>query len=133
IEQAAHPIFLADAEGRITACNRAAVTLLDAGAERAVGSDFAETVLTADGRATCRNALARLLEQDGEASAPAPLRLVAQSRGAASLPVEVMMSVLTLGGRRAVVIELHDISERVTAEAELSRVWRLLRDAVDNI
>src|SRR3546814_2938383 len=44
-----------------------------------------------------------------------------------------MVSVLTLAGSRTLVTELHDISERVNAEAELGRVWRLLRDAVDNI
>src|SRR3546814_6938761 len=44
-----------------------------------------------------------------------------------------MVSVLSLGVGRAGVTELRDITERVNAEAELSRVWRLLRDAVDNI
>src|SRR3546814_20446176 len=44
-----------------------------------------------------------------------------------------MVSVLSLGVGRPVVTELRDITERVNAEAELSRVWRMLRDAVDNI
>src|SRR3546814_4256265 len=44
-----------------------------------------------------------------------------------------MVSVLSLGVGRAGVTELRDITERVNAEAELSRVWRMLRDAVDNI
>src|SRR3546814_18569711 len=50
-----------------------------------------------------------------------------------SLPGEIMVSVLCLGVGRVVVTELRDITERVNAEAELSRVWRMLRDAVDNI
>src|SRR3546814_13496760 len=50
-----------------------------------------------------------------------------------SLPGEIMVSVLCLGVGRVVVTELRYITGRVNAEAELSRVWRLLRDAVDNI
>ncbi len=77
--------------------------------------------------------MARLLERPEESSAPAPLRITARHGDGRGLPVEVMASVLTLAGGRTVVTELHDISDRVNAEAELSRVWRLLRDAVDNI
>jgi PAS domain S-box-containing protein len=133
IEQASHPIFLSEAVGGITACNRAAEAFLGTGCAEASGRDFADSMLDADGRAAYREAVARLLARDDEAAAPAALRLAARHRDGASLPVEVMVSVLALGGRRTVVTELHDLSDRVNAEAELSRVWRLLGDAVDNI
>ncbi|GAB4367946.1 MAG: hypothetical protein Kow00114_26930 [Kiloniellaceae bacterium] len=137
IEQASHPIFLSDADGRMTACNRAAQALLGTSCETVRGRDFADTLLEGDGRALYRDTVARLLARPEEQAAPTPLRLAARHRDGKVLPVEVMASVLTLSDSgadaRAVVTELHDISERVNAEEELNRVWRLLRDAVNNI
>jgi PAS domain S-box-containing protein len=133
VDQAAHPIFLSDTEGRIAACNRAAEALLGTACEAVAGRDFADTLLDAEGRTAYRDTVARLLENETESSAPAPLRIAARHSDGRSLPVEVMASVLTLADGRTVVTELHDISDRVNAEAELTRVWRLLRDAVDNI
>src|SRR3546814_8336090 len=80
-----------------------------------------------------RDIVAGLLAQADESAAPVPLRAVIRRCDGSSLPVEIMVSVLSLGVGRAVVTELRDITERVNAEAELSRVWRMLRDAVDNI
>lgn len=133
IEQASHPIFLSDGDGRMTACNRAAQALLGTSCETVRGRDFADTLLDGDGRALYRDTVARLLARPEEQAAPTPLRLTARHCNGKTLPVEVMASVLTLGDARAVVTELHDISERVNAEEELNRVWRLLRDAVSNI
>src|SRR5690606_21154551 len=41
IEQASHPIFLSDGDGRMTACNRAAQALLGTSCETVRGRDFA--------------------------------------------------------------------------------------------
>jgi len=133
IEQASHPIFLSDSDGRMAACNRAAQALLGTSCEAVRGQDFAETLLQDDGRALYRNAVAQLLARPEEQAAPTPLRVTARHRDGKALPVEVMASVLILGDARVVVTELHDVSERVNAEEELNRVWRLLRDAVENI
>src|SRR3546814_11270534 len=52
IEQAAHPIILSDAEGRITGCNSAAESLFGSGWADAGGSALATAVQL--GRASCR-------------------------------------------------------------------------------
>ncbi len=132
IEQASHPILLCDGGGRITLCNHAVQTLLGTAAEQIVGLDFADTVIDADSRERYRAAVAELLTQPGERTA-APIKLTLRREDGSVLPAEAMISVLTLAGLRSVVTELHDISERISAEAELERVWRLLRDAVENI
>ena len=132
IEQASHPVFLTDASGRLVACNRAGEALLGA-QDAARGHDVAEVALAAESRPAYREAVARLAEQPEESVAPAPLRLTAQRGDGSRFPVEAMASVLSLGGERVVVTELRDVSEQVNAVAELSRVWRLLRAAVENI
>ena len=133
IEQASHPILLSDREGHVTDWNRAAEALLGTASKEIGGTDIAESLLDDDGRTAYRETVAQLLDQEREAAAPLPLRLTLRRGKDDSLPVEVMTSLLDLGGEPVVVTELHDISDRVNAEAELNRVWRLLRDAVDNI
>jgi PAS domain S-box-containing protein len=133
IEQAAHPIVLCDTQGRVTAGNGAAQRFFALTVERFGGQDFAEALLEAESRAPFRAAVKELLEQPGEQSSPSPLKLTARHSEGRGLPVAVMVSVLMLAGQRCLVCELHDISEQINAEAELDRVWRLLRDAVDNI
>src|SRR3546814_11006129 len=71
-----------------------------------------------------RDIVAGLLAQTDESAAPVPLRAVIRRCDGSSLPVEIMVSVLSLGVGRAVVTELRDNTERVNAEAEHSRVWR---------
>ncbi|MEQ8356157.1 MAG: PAS domain S-box protein [Kiloniellaceae bacterium] len=132
IEQAPHPIVLCDPQGLIISSNRAAQTLLNTTAEAACGTDFADTWLAPECRDSYRAAVDQLLAQPAEQVAPRALSLRARSAGA-TLAVEVMTSVISLDGARVVVTELQDVSGRVSAEAELARVWRLLRDAVDNI
>ncbi len=132
IDQASHPIVLSDAQGNITACNRAAQSLFGTACEEVAGRSFAEVLLAPESRAAYRDTVAGLLAQPGEGAAAA-LSLTACRKDGSLLPVEVMASVITLAGVRSVVTELHDISERINAEEELERVWRLLRDAVDNI
>ncbi|MEO3431279.1 PAS domain S-box protein [Pelagibius sp. CAU 1746] len=133
IERASHPIVLSDAQGNITACNRAAQSLFGTACEEVAGQDFANLLLAPESRADYRDTVAGLLAQPGEDAAPGALSLTARRRDGSLLPVEVMASVITLAGARNVVTELHDISQRINAEEELERVWRLLRDAVDNI
>ncbi len=132
IEQAAHPIVICDADGRIAACNRAAQRLLGTTCEVASGRDFADFLLEPESRGDYRAAVAALLDQPSEQVAPRALTLKARRDGG-SLPVEVMTSVVAMDGARVVVTELQDITGRVTAQEELDRVWRLLRDAVNNI
>ncbi len=133
IEQASHPIFLCDADGQVTACNRAAQSFFDMEPRQTIGRDFADRLLDAESHRPYREAVDRLLEQQDEQTTPTPIKVKARHSDGRSLPVEIMPSVITLTGKRVVVTELHDISERVNAEEELNRVWRLLQDAVDNI
>src|SRR3546814_14990939 len=58
-EQAAHPIILSDAEGRITGCNSAAESLFGGGWADAGGSDLATAVLAPADRAAYRAKLGR--------------------------------------------------------------------------
>src|SRR3546814_17689150 len=74
IEQAAHPIILSDAEGRITGCNSAAESLFGSGWADAGGSDLATAVLAPADRAAYRDIVAGLLAQTDESAAPVPLR-----------------------------------------------------------
>ncbi|GAB4394156.1 MAG: hypothetical protein Tsb0032_16710 [Kiloniellaceae bacterium] len=132
IEQAPHPILLCDAGGRITLCNGAAQGLLGKGAEKLVGLDLAETLLDGSSGKDYRALIDGMLTQPGEPAAR-PITLRLRRADGDLLPVDAMVSVLTLAGHRCVVTELRDISERINAEAELERVWGLLRDAVENI
>lgn len=133
VEQASHPIFLCDTEGRVTACNRAAQLFFDVETAQMIGPDFADSLLEAESRGPYRDAVDRLLGQPEEQTTPTPIKVKTRHGDGRGLPVEIMTSVITLDGTRTVVTELHDISERVNAEEELNRVWRLLQDAVDNI
>jgi PAS domain S-box-containing protein len=132
IDQTPHPILLSDTSGHVTACNPAALALLQTTPEAILGQDFAAFCLTTESAASYREAIAGLLAEPGEHIAPRSLTL--QSQGSADgLVLEVMTSVMDAGTARVVMTELQDITGQVTAEEELERVWRLLRDAVDNI
>src|SRR3546814_15550721 len=61
IEQAAHPIILSDAEGRITGCNSTAASLVGSGWADAGGSDLPTAVLAPPARAAPPDPLPRPL------------------------------------------------------------------------
>jgi len=132
IDQTPHPILLSDLSGRVTACNPAALALLRTTPEEILGRNFAGDWLTPESRDSYWEAVDALLAEPGEHMAPKSLTLHTREQSG-GLAVEVMTSVLSSGATRTVMTELQDITGRVTAEEELARVWRLLRDAVDNI
>src|SRR3546814_10531553 len=76
IEQAAHPIILSDAEGRITGCNSAAESLFGSGWADAGGSDLAPAVLAPADRAAYRDKIGRAHVWTPVTNAPLVCRLL---------------------------------------------------------
>ncbi|NIA71795.1 PAS domain S-box protein [Pelagibius litoralis] len=133
IDQAAHPIVLSDREGRIAEINRAAVALFFADGQSSRDASRVSDLFDPDSRSSFLEAVDLLLQTAGEQAAGKTLTLIARHSDGRDLPVEVMLSVIDLGEDRAIVTELRDISERVTAEAAISHLWQLLQDAVESI
>ena len=133
IDQAPHPILLCDGRGRISQMNAAASALFRNQRQGPGKMPDLDALFDNDSRDSLRQAVDALLESTGERAVARPLTLTARRQDGDSLPVETMLSVMDLGGERAIVVELRDISEQISAEAEVSRLWRLLRDAMENI
>lgn len=133
IDQAAHPILICEPGGLITEFNRAAAKLLFDGATEPPQAMQAEDLFIEDNRGSFREAVERLLRGKGEQAASETLTLTARRDSGSQLPVEVMLSAVDLGKSRAVITELRDISERVSAEATINHLWQLLQDAVESI
>lgn len=133
INQASHPILLCDAESRVFEINAAAASLFCAERQKPEEMPDLDALFAPDSRDSLSQTIEALSKGKGEKAAATPLTLTARRRSGDTLPVEAMVSVVELEAERATVIEMRDISEQLSAEAEVSRLWRLLQDAMENI
>ena len=133
IDQAPHPILLCNRQGRVSEMNAAATDLFFSGHQVTEGPVPLKTFFARNGSEDLLQEIDLLLREAGERAAAGPLVLTARQENGRELPVETMLSVINLGEERTAVVELRDISEQRSAEAEVSRLWRLLQDAVENI
>lgn len=133
IDQAPHPIVVCNADGTVGDLNTAAREQFFAAWPEDTDRPRANGLFDAACRLQFDEAMADLLARKGEQARAEPLILTARQSDGRAVPVEVMLSAVNLGHNRTVVVELRDISEQVSAEAALNRLWALMQEAVEAI
>jgi PAS domain S-box-containing protein len=121
LETAEEAFIGMDAEGRITDWNRKAELIFGWTAREALGRTVADTVIPPRDRETHRRGLARFLATGDGPVLNRRLELSALRRDGTEFPVELTIWALEVGGRYRFNALVHDIEDRVQAQAELSR------------
>ena len=133
IDQALHPIFLCDHAGRILESNHAARALFLGETAETDGTLLKTAILARESRDAFQKTVDDLLQRESAQAVAAPVNLMARSGDGRELPVEALVSTIDFGNEPALVAELRDVSERVSAEAEIERLWRLMQNAVNSM
>ena len=122
---------LIDVVGCVVEWNLAAERTFGWSRAEALGSDMAALLVPADLRDAHRATISRFRASGGEHLSGQRVQLRAQHREGHELPVELTLSMIDIDGELGVACFLDDISERVSAEADLRRLAAIVEGSGD--
>jgi PAS domain S-box-containing protein len=131
INASTHAILVTSPEGRIETANPAAHRLLDSPDGALIGIPVSDSVTVADVRRTramLRRALSNGIPESGQ-----PFVSAVQGFSGIRKEVEVSVGELSLDRERRLVLMLHDITERLQAQAALARATEVIDATPDLI
>ncbi|WP_460830837.1 sensor domain-containing protein [Lysobacter humi (ex Lee et al. 2017)] len=130
-----HDAFVAsDEAGRVVEWNRAAEAIFGWRRSEALGRSMSELIIPPALREAHERGMARFITGSVASRVlDQRLQLPARHRNGREFPVELTISLVTLGTRRLFTAFLHDISDRVAAEQQLRDSENRVRTITDNV